>query len=439
MAETDSSQPDSPGGPSAPEAGDPRDGTPTGPSSVGPRRMRPEIWFDRVTTLCVTCARRIDGKHHITSDGHVVMRQFCPEHGHRAVLVSTRVDWFGRYAHLPAALPARPTTAASEKSCCRPFVSPVTLGVDETSRRLLWLGGLGSGAVTFQVSGTGISLEELSRLLDQARQVGLADVAVEATAGELIQGGMAALLTRFEGMARVAADDPRLGDLLAHPSCPPVSLVSTLTAGVTSESLLGAWRIVVEQPRVFAWEVVPGAPPACASVVSRGHPAHGPKGIPSNGPVPPPGPVAATVSEALGPVLQTIGAGFTVASFFPLVRFHPPGSALALLTVGADGTIASLGERLDPRSNVDLHGGASTLSDEARGAVRALYGLSGLARPSRLRKLVEVAGGDDGFAISSLKCLVVHEPMGRGNFDLNRLRRACSCTGEVGPGCAYAR
>src|SRR5437868_13488862 len=115
------------------------DTTATAPVPSKPRAFRPEIWFNAVASACARCGRAINGKHHITRNAHAVLRQFCPEHGHRAVLVSTDAEWFAHHEQLAAILPPRPDRTVPEGACCRPVLAPDLLEPRELQRQLLWL------------------------------------------------------------------------------------------------------------------------------------------------------------------------------------------------------------------------------------------------------------------------------------------------------------
>lgn len=429
-------------------------------TEMKPRAFRPEIWYNAVTTLCLVCGKPINGKHHVTVKGHVVMRQFCPQHGHRAVLVSTDFEWFTRYEQMAAALPPRAERAVPESACCVPELVFEDEG-DEAARarKLLWLRDASPGSLHVLVRRPAeADAAKLSALLAQARQVGYGSVSAGLKAAACLRPEIASALEATGTVAHVGADDPRLAELLERRPALPVVLVSRLTRPAADEApaLAAAWQRLRDAGSVTGWEIVP-----CGEVAARWyshdhHPSRGPEGTPSNGPVPVPGPVAATLSEALPLVAQATGALLDRDAFFPLFRFHPPGSALALLRRGEPAV-----PRLDPRAAIDVVLGKVTAdsTDPAVVAVRAIFGHAGRMHPDMLAALVAQglgeagalvagehrrtagdAGGRDG-APEAVKSVIVHNPLSRMHYDRNRALRACPTPREsrdcVNGACRY--
>jgi uncharacterized radical SAM superfamily Fe-S cluster-containing enzyme len=467
------------------------------PETQGDRRrkIRPEIWFNAVGSACPRCGRRIDGKHHVTARAHVVMRQFCPEHGHRAVLVSTDADWFARHEQMAALLPPRAERTVPEGVCCYPDLALGELSDSETARRILWLAQASPGSLNVRVPAAAPAppaTAALSRLLGQARAAGHACVTVQARARWLADAGAAAALAACDALALVDAADRDLPELLErHPSL-SVVLVSRLAAPADlsarerserpsgtdlhrprpeaapaagpappglSAALASAFGRFAAHSAIVSWEVVPEGEIAEAWWTQDHHPARGPAGEPSNGPVPEPGPVPATLSEAMPLVVAAAGgSGLARDDFFPAPRFHPPGSALAVVRCGgAPGPIESLAGPLAPRRAIDLVAAgpqAAAATDPRVLAVRAIWGHAGRMHPRMLASLVaqalaeegalvaprhdrdvERAGGADAAAPPAgggrIKTIVVHSPLSRSNFDRNRLLRACPVPREA--------
>jgi hypothetical protein len=388
------------------------------------RAMRPEIWFNAVTSVCVECGQKINGKHHITQNGHVVMRQFCPQHGHRAVLVSTDVEWFTRYEQMAAVLPPRPERPIEEGPCCQPVLDFVPDAAVET-RRLLWWSSVSPGHLRVRVPPhvTTAHVPQLERLLKDASGLAFTHITLEGGAhtflalGELLAGLTVRVATNDPGLSELAERHPAVGLVL-------VTRLDKARDGADPFDLAATFALVRRSPGVVAWEIIPGGKIAALAQTIRPHPARGTEGKPSNGPVPPPGPVPATLGEALPHVLAAVGEPLTPASFFPLLRAHPPGSALALLDVPAAGPVRSLLEQLDPRRHIDLMQGGPALvtsADPVGAAVRAYFGSTYLPDRAQTEAVLKAAAAP----ASSPKLLLVHNPLGRANFDQNRLLRAC--------------
>lgn len=402
------------------------------------RATRPEIWFNNVTSICPDCGRDVNGKHHLTASGHVVMRQFCPTHGHRAALVSTDFEWFTRYEQMAAVFPPRPDRPVPDGTCCLPEL-PLESDPAERARRLLWLKDASPGAVHF--TGPTAPLATLTQALTQARQVGTPCISVSLPAARLLDPAVSAALESAGALAHVDAEDPDLPELLErHPHLPLVQ-ISPLDrpAADLSAPLAAAFRRFREAPSIVSWELIPRGTISSAWHRHDHHPSKGPDGQPSNGPVPPPGPVPATLSEALP--LVTAATGLDKEAFFPLQRFHPPGSALAVLRASG-GTLHSLNRDLSPRAAIDLIAGQVPLitHDPALLAVRALFGATGRLHPTLVTTLTRQAlreGGslvaDDHRADASgppptpgaIKTLIVHHPLTRDAYDRTRHLRAC--------------
>ena len=406
------------------------------------RATRPEIWFNAVTSMCPTCARAINGKHHLTAAGHVVMRQFCPEHGHRAVLVSTDFEWFTRYEQMAAVFPPRPERAVPAGTCCRPEL--VLEESADRARRLLWLRDASPGGVHFTARSVAqVTVAQVTEALAQARQVGTPCVSVALSAARLLEREMAAAVDAAGALAHVDAADPQLPELLERRPGLKVVLVSQVDrpAAEIVAPLAAAFRRFGEAPGVCSWEIVPRGSVAAAWYQHDHHPSKGPDGLPSNGPVPAPGPVAATLSEALPLVAQATAGLLDRDAFFPLQRFHPPGSALAVVRVG-DGALTPVNARLQPRQAIDLIVGAvpAVTQDPAWLAVRALFGVTGRMHPTLVSTLVSQGLREGGGLVAedhraeaagppapagATKTVIVHHPLARALFDQNRHLRAC--------------
>ena len=434
------------------------------------RATRPEIWFNAVSSLCPECGTRVNGKHHITTSAHVVMRQFCPEHGHRAVLVSTDVDWFSKYEQMAAVLPPRQDRSVPEGACCVPEVA---LEEPDRQRRLLWLRDASPGSVHLVARGA-MDARALGKALEEARQAGHACVTVGLPAAALLEREIGPALEAAGAVAHVSSEDPQLAEVLERRPGLAVTLVTRLDRphAEVAPVLAAAWRRVRESRSIVAWEVVPCGEPSSAWHKHDHHPSKGPEGKASNGPVPKPGPIAATLSEAL-PLVEA-AARLTRDQFFPLLRFHPPGSALAVLRRGADGAPEPVNARLAPRERIDLVVGKvpAESKDPAVLATRALFGHGGRMHPRMFSALVaqglgepgalvaedhragdQAAGGSDPAvqdwrnvgvdggppaarpalragsgqqgAATPAVALVVHHPLVRAAFDRTRLLRAC--------------
>jgi hypothetical protein len=425
-------------------------------TEIKPRAFRPEIWFNNVTSLCAVCAKPINGKHHITAAGHVVMRQFCPAHGHRAVLVSTDYEWFTRYEQLAAALPPRADRAVPEGRCCVPELAYEN-GADP--RYLLWLKDASPASlhVTARPKSE-IDANKLSALLRQVRSVGYGTVTVALPAAALLRPEVASAVEAAGAVAHVAAQDPQLPELLERRPRLPVVLISRLTRPAADEApaLAAAWQRLRDVDSVAGWEIVPGGEVSARWYRHDHHPSRGPEGLPSNGPVPVAGPVAATLSEALPLVTQATGGALTRDELFPVLRFHPPGSALGLLRGGEP-----IVGKLDPRAKIDVVLGQvpADSSDPAVLAVRSIFGHAGRMHPDMLAALVAQGLGEAGALVAEehrrtdgdngardgaparVKSVIVHNPMSRMHHDRNRALRACPVPREsrdcVNTACRY--
>lgn len=415
------------------------------------RATRPEIWFNAVSSICPECGRRVNGKHHVTAQAHVVMRQFCPEHGHRAVLVSTDVDWFAHFEQMAAMLPPRAERPVAEGTCCVPEVA---LEEPDRAKRLLWLKDASPGSVHFVTRGKP-EVRVLTQALEEARHAGHGCVTVGLPAAALLEREIGAAVEAAGAVAHVGADDAQLAELLERRAGLPVTLVTRLDrpAAELAAALAATWRRVTEARSIVSWEVVPCGTPSSAWYQHDHHPSKGPDGKPSNGPVPRPGPIAATLSEAL-PLVQA-AAGLERDAFFPLLRFHPPGSALAVLQRTASG-LEPVNARLQVRERIDLVAGKTKpeSTDAAVLAVRALFGHGGRMHPRMFNTLVAQGLGEAGALVAEdhraggdrktptdAVAVVVHNPMTRGAFDRTRLLRACPLPRETreecNEGCRY--